>query len=174
MSPASPPLSLGAIASFPRALEAVAARRGDSPTSHPRSAYADQISCTRPFGLDSSICSLYADHALSAVEPLPYLTQRQALVLRVIDILRKDKGGKMPSVREIAARAGIRSSNPAVYTDPLRKKGYMTAGKARVKGSIQLTAKAEQWLELYRHSDPRPPVRKVSPRSPQLELPINP
>ena len=104
-------------------------------------------------------------------ENLPYLTPRQAGVLRIIGRLREKLDGKMPTVREIAAGASIQSSNPAVYTRPLIKKGYLKAGKPRIKRSLRLTKQAVIWLERYRDSDP---VNPRPPRAldPQSELPL--
>jgi len=57
-------------------------------------------------------------------------------------------------VRKIAVRANIRSSNPAVYTGPLIKKGYLMAGKPRVKRTLRLTKQAMVWLRRYRLTNP--------------------
>jgi hypothetical protein len=89
-------------------------------------------------------------------------------VLRVIGRLREELRGEMPTVREIAVRANIRSSNPAVYTGPLIKKGYLMAGTPRVKRTLRLTEQAVFWLKKYRLTNPVDP--KVPDR--QSELPM--
>jgi DNA-binding IclR family transcriptional regulator len=60
----------------------------------------------------------------------------------------------MPSLREIAAAAGINSPNPAPYLDPLTKKGYLEKGPPGTHRGLRFTKQAGQWLELYKEVDP--------------------
>ena len=106
-------------------------------------------------------CVIYAGIQMSLLQRTQstQLSERQTAVLRVIDQLRQERRGKMPTVREIAARAGISTSNPSGYTKPLIVKGYLEAVTPRKGRTLKLTKKADEWLKLYRINDPVDPTQ---------------
>lgn len=120
----------------------------------------------------TTVCGPTTDGALSInSKQLAYLTPRQAGVLRIIGQLRKELNGKMPTAREIARAAGVGPLSPWRYPKILIKKGYLEAGEPRMGRTLRLTKNAEEWLALYKDSNPVDP-RPQRPLDPQRDLPL--